>query len=78
MQLTFNENNTKGIGGKTCIVIEPDIDYYKDPLKHVLLEVLVNAFGSITDPRMLNVLRWMAGREAGKPEFDPLYTIEKA
>ena len=61
-----------------CVKIEPDIDYFRDPAAHLLLEVAVNAFGSLTDPRTVYALRWMAGQRAGIPEFDPLYTIEKA
>ena len=75
VQLTFHEKDTKVIGGTTCIRIEPDIDYYRDPGAHLLLEVLVNAFGSLTDPRTVYALRWIAGQHAGLPEFDPLYTI---
>lgn len=78
LQLTFHERDTKDLGGITCIRIEPDIDYYKDPGAHLLLEVLVNAFGSLTDPRTVYVLRWIAGQRAGIPEFDPLYTIVEA
>jgi hypothetical protein len=29
----------------------------------------------LTDPAMVYVLRWIAGRTAGIPEFAPLYTI---
>jgi hypothetical protein len=78
LQLTFHENNKQKIGGVDCVVVEPDIDYFKDPGAHLILEVLVNAFGSLTDPRQVFVLRWIAGRRAGVPEFDPLYTIQKA
>ena len=76
VQLTFHEKNRKSIGGVDCVYVEPDIDYYKDPGAHALLEVLPNAFGGKTNPRMVYVLRWIAGRHAGVPEFDPLYTIE--
>jgi len=59
----------------SCIVIEPDIDYYKDLLAHFFSEVLPNRFtGGKTDPRAVYILRWMAGRQAGG-DFDPLYTI---
>jgi hypothetical protein len=78
VQLTFHENDRFEINGLSCVKIEPDIDYYRDPLAHLLLEVAVNAFGSLTDPRTVYVLRWIAGRRAGVPEFDPLYTIQKA
>lgn len=78
VQLTFHEGNKQNIDGVDCVIVEPDIDYFKDPLAHLLAEVLVNAFGSITDPRAVYVLRWIAGRRAGIPEFDPLYTIQEA
>jgi len=59
------------------ILVEPDIDYYKDPLAHTILELIPNGFtGGLTDPRQVYVLRWIAGQTAGLPEFDPLYTIE--
>jgi hypothetical protein len=78
VQLTFHEGDRKMIGGVNCIKIEPDIDYFRDPAAHLLLEVAVNAFGSLTDPRTVYALRWMAGQRAGIPEFDPLYTIQRA
>ena len=77
VQLTFHENDTQIIDGTECIVVEPDIDYYKDLLSHALLEVLVNGIGgTLTDPKNVYVLRWIAGRRAGVPEFNPPYTIE--
>jgi len=78
VQLTFHEKEKQKIGGVDCVIVEPDIDYFKDPGAHLILEVLVNAFGSVTDPRAVYTLRWIAGRRAGTPEFDPLYTIVKA
>jgi len=78
VQLTFHENDRQEVDGVNCVMVEPDIDYFKDPGAHLLLEVAVNAFGSITDPRAVYALRWIAGRRAGIPEFDPLYTIQKA
>ena len=66
------------IDGVNCVKIEPDIDYYRDAGVHLLLEVAVNAFGSLSDPRMVYVLRWIAGQRDGIPEFNPLYTIQKS
>jgi hypothetical protein len=66
------------IGGTNCVMLEPDIDYFRDLGAHALLEVIPNALGGITDPKIVYVLRWIAGRRAGVPEFDPLYTIEKS
>jgi len=77
VQLTFHEHNRKTIGGVDCVYVEPDIDYYKDAAAHCLLEVIPNGLtGNVSNPRAVYVLRWTAGRHAGVPEFDPLYTIE--
>jgi hypothetical protein len=76
VQLTFHEQNTKIIGGQQSVMIEPDIDYYKDPGAHALLEVLPNTVThGLSDPVVVYVLRWIAGRRAGIPEFSPPYTI---
>jgi len=77
IQLTFHENNRKTIDGVECVMVEPDIDYYKDLGAHALLEVATNALThSLTDPRQVYVLRWIAGRHAGQPNFEPPYTLE--
>jgi hypothetical protein len=77
VQLTFHENDRKTIDGVECVMVEPDIDYFKDLLAHALLEVAVNSLThSLTNPREVYVLRWMAGRHAGVPNFEPPYTIE--
>jgi hypothetical protein len=76
VQLTFHQNDHINIDGVDCVMVEPDIDYYSDPAAHVLLEVLSNALThTLTDPAEVYVLRWIAGRTAGIPEFDPIYTI---
>jgi hypothetical protein len=50
--------------------VEPDIDYYKDLLAHALLEVAANQLThTLTDPRQVYVLRWIAGRRANIPNF---------
>jgi hypothetical protein len=77
VQLTFHEKNRKTIDGVDCVYVEPDIDYYKDPAAHLVLEVIPNALtGNVSNPRVVYVLRWIAGQRAGLPNFDPLYTIE--
>ena len=77
VQLTFHEKNRKTIDGVDCVYVEPDIDYYKDLGAHAILEVIPSFLtGDISSPRVVYVLRWIAGRHAGVPEFDPLYTIE--
>jgi hypothetical protein len=77
VQLTFHENDKKTIDdGGECVMVEPDIDYYKDPLAHALLEVATNGLThTLTDPRQVYVLRWIAGRHAGVPNFDPPYIL---
>jgi len=76
VQLTFHENTVETIGGTKCIRIEPDIDYYKDLGAHSLLEVIPNTLThGLTDPQVVYVLRWIAGRHAGVPEFNPSYTL---
>jgi len=75
LQLTFHEGDTKTINGVACVVVEPDIDYYKDLATHALLEVIPNFFtGGLTNPEMVYVLRWIVGRRAGV-DFNPPYTI---
>jgi len=79
VQLTFHQGNQRRIetpqGLLDCIVVEPDIDFYKDLLAHFFVEVLPNEFtGGKTDPRAAYILRWMAGRQSGS-DFDPLYTM---
>ncbi len=76
VQLTFHEEDKLKIDGQSCIVVEPDIDYYKDLGAHALLEVIPNAIThGLTNPEEVYVLRWIAGRHAGIPEFNPPYTI---
>jgi hypothetical protein len=78
LQLTFHEadEDTRVIDGVKCFKLEPDIDYYKDVGAHLILEVIVNVLArSLSDPRAVYVLRWIAGRAAGRPEFDPFYVI---
>jgi hypothetical protein len=75
LQLTFHEGDKQTINGVDCVVIEPDIDYYKDLISHALLEVIPNFFtGGLTNPEAVYVLRWIVGRRAGV-HFNPPYTI---
>lgn len=75
IQVTLHENDRKRIGSVNCLKIEIDMDYFRDPLAHLLLEVLPNQFGGATDPRQIYVLRWIAGRHVGVSEFNPPYFI---
>lgn len=78
LQLSFHEGVTREIEGVNCMKVEVDIDYFEDPLAHALLEVIPNHFRGPTDPIQAYVLRWMAGRHAQLPPFEPPYTIEAA
>ena len=78
LQLSFHERDALQIDGVNCIKVEIDIDYFSDPLAHALLEVIPNHFRGPTDPIAAYVLRWMAGRHAHVPAFEPPYTIEAA
>ena len=83
VQLTFHEKDTRTVKlpdgtSVACVIVEPDIDYYKDLLSHGLLEVLPNLVtGGLTDPRQDYCLRWMATKLEGvQPDFSPPVTIE--
>lgn len=76
IQFSFHENDRKNVADTPCVKLELDMDYYKSLLAHVLLEVLPNKVSDgKTDPRKIYLLRWIAGRRAGVPQFDPPYTI---
>jgi hypothetical protein len=78
VQLTLHENDPHPtIGGVSCVNVEPDIDFFKDLGSHFLLEVIPGFF-SLTDPIGVYVLRWIAGRSARVPDFNPPYTIVPA
>jgi hypothetical protein len=80
VQLTFHERNTKTLRGADgspvdCVIVQPEIDLYKDLLAHFFMDVVPNKFTKgLTDPRAVYVLRWMAGKQAGS-DFNPLYTM---
>jgi hypothetical protein len=77
VQFSFHENDTKVIAGVDCVKVELDMDYFQDSLAHLILEVLPNKISNgKTDPRQIYLLRWIAGRHAGVPDFNPPYTIE--
>ena len=79
VQLSFHENDRERIGEVDCVKVELDMDYFKDTLAHLILEVFPNKLTKgKTDPRKIYMLRWIAGRQARIPEFEPPYTIEPA
>ena len=76
VQFTFHGKTVQPIGGVDCVILEPDIDYFRDLGAHAIFEVIPNALThSLTDPVEVYVLRWIAGRTAGVPDFNPMYTI---
>jgi len=72
IQITFHENAPASEG---MVKVEVDLDYYKNIAAHALLEVIPNKFKGKTNPVQAFALRWIATREHGLPDFDPLYTI---
>lgn len=75
MQVTFYEYDTKVIDGVVCVKVEVDIDYYRDPAAHAILEVLPHLItGGASDPITVYQLRWIAGRRSGN-DFAPPYRI---
>src|SRR6185503_8676054 len=76
IQFSFHEGVTKEVDGVACVKLELDMDYYKSLLAHIILEVLPHKVSKgKTDPRKIYLLRWIAGRYADVPEFDPPYFI---
>ena len=82
VQLTFHEDDkdtrTAPDGRQVkCVIVEPDIDYFKDLASHALGEVIPNLLsGGLTDPRVVYAMRWMATQQEGLPEFAPPCTLE--
>lgn len=75
VQFSFHGDDAVPDEFEGCTVVESDIDYFKDPLAHGLLEVIPNHFAGPTDPKTAYVLRWIASRHAGVPSFEPPYRI---
>ncbi len=74
VQFTFHESINHP-AHPDWVMLEPDIDYYKDPAAHFFGEVAVNWFGSLTEPAQVYQLRWNDGNKAGVNPFQPPYTI---
>jgi len=73
VQITFHENDS---APKGCVSVEPDMDYFQDIAAHAIIEVLHNNLtGKTSDPKTIYALRWIAGMQAGVPEFNPPYTV---
>jgi hypothetical protein len=73
VQFTFHENDETPNGNK-WVVVEPDIDFFKDLGAHTLLEVIPGFF-TLTDPKGVYVLRWIAAKQARIRDFNPPYVI---
>jgi hypothetical protein len=78
VQITAYEQTTRIINGVECVRIETDIDYYRDPAAHIILEVFPNTFGGrMTNPLEVYQLRFIASRTNGVgTKFEPPYKIE--
>lgn len=75
LQLTFHENDPRTPSG--MLRVEVDIDYYRDLISHFLLEILPNTLRKDkTSPKVAGMLRWIATRNHGAPDFNPRYIIE--
>jgi hypothetical protein len=76
IQYSLHENAPAPAGLDGAVRVECDMDYYKDQGAHFLLEVLPNRLtGTRTNPAIVYMLRWMAGRRAGDAEFAPPYVV---
>ncbi len=75
VQFTFHESVVHPVNSK-WILLEADIDYYKDPFSHFLGEVVVNWFGSMTEPAQVYKLRFNSGNLPGCIPFEPPYVIK--
>ncbi len=83
LQFTIHSGDTRTVDGMECVKVEVDMDYYRDLGAHFFLEVVPNSISGVfgaprrTDPAQVYALRWMAARNAKKPEdFNPPYTLE--
>lgn len=78
VQITFYETDSKVIDGVDVVRVDTDIDYYRDPASHIILEVIPNtAGGGMTNPLECYQLRWIASHaKSGAPVFDPPYVVE--
>jgi hypothetical protein len=84
VQLSFHGNRERVVNGQKCLLVDVDIDYFKDTGAHLLMEVFPNKLKalihgkssaqSVTDPRLVYGLRWIAGRRKNV-EFAPPYFL---
>jgi hypothetical protein len=69
VQLTFHEQKDG------LVVVEPEIDYYKDETAHAIFQAIPDRLHqNLTDPEQAYVLHWVGSRIAGL-DYDPPYVI---
>jgi hypothetical protein len=73
VQFTLHENDDTP-KGKDWVLVEPDIDFFRDVLGHFFIEVIPGFF-SKTDPKGVYVLRWIAAKQARIQEFRPPFVV---
>jgi hypothetical protein len=75
LHFSLHENDTPP-AGTDWVAVEGDMDAFDDKLVHFFGEVVPHKLtGGVTDPRQIYRLRWMAGRQARLPDFDPQYVV---
>lgn len=75
VRLTFHDNDKTTMDGVDCVMVKPDIDCFKDLGARATFEAISSGLtSSLTNPAQVYVLRWIAGRATGVPEFSPMYT----
>jgi len=72
-QITLHEKRTRVIGGVRCLLVETDVDYFKQLFRHTLEEVLPHKlFRGLTNPRKVYVIEWLEQQASGA-DFAPWY-----
>lgn len=70
LHFTFHGDEVQTVDGIECVKLEVDIDYYKNKLKHTLVELIPNMVtGNLTDPRVVYEMRRSESMKAGDPPF---------
>ena len=76
VQLTIHGNDTTIIAGVNCVMLEPDMDLYKDFIPHGLLEVIPNHLtNGKTNPLAVLALRWIDAVQSNEAPFNPGYLL---
>lgn len=76
VQLTFHENSPRRSTVSRASRSNQTSTIFRIPLRmHSSRLFRTRLPTGLTDPKQVYVLRWIAGKHAGVPEFDPPYTI---